>query len=177
MLGSHLSRRRTRLDSTRASVIRHAIDRHIVDGLVINVVDVCDVYVVNRAVVVEIAPAPLSAVITVARISETVVNAAVESHGRSPISWIPCVEACCKGPITRRPQQAYCRRQHPGSGNPVVVVIIGTPCPVAGDPVVAGPWTNRLGIDRNHRRAETDADRHRAPRGKCCGNEQRAQHR
>ena len=53
------------MNSIGAAVIGNSVNRHSVDdGLVVDVMNVRDVYVVDRAVVVKVAATPLTTVIT-----------------------------------------------------------------------------------------------------------------
>src|SRR5271156_7179300 len=71
------------------SAIAPVITHSIVDlghSRFIDVVDDRDIYVSYGAVVIEVVVIPASALITIAKISEAVADAAVETHGRTPIS-------------------------------------------------------------------------------------------
>ncbi len=110
----------------------------------------------HRAVVVERASAPFSAGKAHAAITEAVVNSTVEADVRAPITTTPCVNTVGPSPVARGPQQAY-RRYHPGSGYPVVAVIV-IPGPVAGRPHMAGAGADRLGVNGQRRRSDTNGD-------------------
>ncbi len=120
-LGRHLRLRWLRLNSTRTSVIGNAIDGNVVDRLVIDM-HVGNVHVVDGAVVVEITALPVSAVIAASGIAESIINAAIEADGRTPVAGVPTVEAGREYPPARRPQVTWLRSRHPRSGHPVVVV-------------------------------------------------------
>src|SRR5271155_2221 len=147
-----------RIDATPSAVVADAIDGDVVDdGLVdVDIADDGGVYAADRSVVVEAVSAPVAAFITSAVVAEAVVHAAVEADMRAPVSGVPEVAAITPAPISRRPEHTDCRSEHPGSGNPVVVVAI--PCPVAGCPDVVGTGANGLGIDRQGRWCGADCD-------------------
>ena len=89
----------------RTAVVADAVYIDVVDdSLVVHVVNSVDVYVIDRAIVVEIAAAPVSAVIAVAWIAEAVINAAVESDGRSPETGVPVIQSSRKAPIAGCPK-------------------------------------------------------------------------
>ncbi len=141
-----------------AAVIARATAVVVVDhGAVVAVVDIGDIDVVDRAVVIEPPLVPAPAVVTVAAVAIAVVDAAVVADVGAPVAGVEGIEAAIPGPVTGRPQEADLRRLHPGSGHPVVVVIaIG---PVARGPDVAVVGQHRLFVDRQLGRR--DADRHR----------------
>jgi hypothetical protein len=58
----------------------------------------------HSRVVAEHAPGPDAAQEADARVSESVVDATVESDVRSPISGVPYVDRTFKAPVSRRPQ-------------------------------------------------------------------------
>src|SRR5271169_2532049 len=142
MLSSCLGCRGPRLNSTRPSVVSNPSGVDIVSYRpIVNIMYVGNVYVVDRAIVVKIAAVPISAVVTIARVPPSIVNAAIKAYGRSPISRVPQVESSRKAPPARRPQEAHLRRVHPSSRHPVVVAHIRVPSPVPGRPQVARPGT------------------------------------
>src|SRR5262249_10074840 len=81
---------------------------------------------------------------------ESVIDAAVISDVRTPISGPEGIDATDKGPVTGRPQQSRLRRLNPGAGNPVIIVII--PGPIARGPINAGRGNRRLVVLRQRRR-------------------------
>src|SRR5271156_6894173 len=82
--GSFLFRRRTRVDSAM-SVEAHVRIVPYVHVLVVNVVK-AGAHMPNRRVVEEMPAFPTSAIEAVAEISEAVVNPAIKTNRRSPIS-------------------------------------------------------------------------------------------
>src|SRR2546423_6054603 len=72
-------------DATIPAVVTHA-SRGVVDHAgVVDVMDVGNIHIVNGTVVEESPVVPATALIAFAKVSETIVNAAVEPNSRSPI--------------------------------------------------------------------------------------------
>src|SRR5215467_8707214 len=94
---------RTSTDSAVASVIADAIHRDVIDHSSVVDMHVSDPDVVDAAVVVEVPTSPVSARIASANIAETIINAAVETDMRSPITRIPDINTLMPTPIARRP--------------------------------------------------------------------------
>lgn len=88
---SHFSRVRTGINSARAAVVTDVADANVVDARVVGVVDDVDVYVCGGAIVVEVAAVPAAAIKARAGIAEAVINAAVKSDMRSPITDVPVI--------------------------------------------------------------------------------------
>src|SRR5208283_4825123 len=81
---------RSSVNSTLAAVVTDMVHCGVVDyGLVVNIVNVRDVHVVHRAVVVEGPVIPISAFIADTTIAEAVVDATVEADMRTPVAFIP----------------------------------------------------------------------------------------
>ena len=104
-----LLRRWARGDSALSAVVCHV--RIIVydDRLVVDIGHVCDIHIVNRAVVEEFAATPFPALEAFAAVSEPVINAAIKSNVRAPIASIPNIEAFVPTPISGCPQKAHFR--------------------------------------------------------------------
>ena len=137
---------RARVHSAFSTVVTHAIVCRVVidDGGVVDVANVRDVYVVNRAVVVKTVVIPAAALVALAKIAVAIIDAAVEADLRRPISFVKEKPVAVPCPITWGPEQAGLRRHHPGTGHPVVVVVIVVVCPVAWRPNVSVGWARRL---------------------------------
>jgi len=166
-----LLRRGTCRDSAVSAVVRHM--RIIVydGGPVIDVGDVCDIHIRHRPVVEKFAAAPFAAGEAFAEVSETVINAAVESDMRTPIAGIPNIEAIVPTPVSGGPQKAYFRGYDPGAGHPVVAVIVA-PRPVSGCPYKARAGAEGLRVNRQRRRTNShgNADANFCRRwGRECG--------
>lgn len=106
----------------------------------VDVVHHVDIHIVVRAVVIEVAAAPVAALVAVANIAKAVVNAAVVADVQAPVSAIEPVTVVVEAPIARGPQSALVRSLDPPARHPVIA--IRTPGPVAGSPeiIVAGSW-------------------------------------
>jgi hypothetical protein len=78
----------------RAAVVADAVHILVVDDrTVVHIVNVDDVYVVDRAIVVKIAAMPISTCVAETGVAEAVVNAAVKSDSRSPVACVPVIQA------------------------------------------------------------------------------------
>jgi hypothetical protein len=97
------------------------------------------VHLSDGGVVEEHPVIPISTVVADASIAEAVIDAAVISYVRPPISGVPNISATIVAPVAGRPQQPDSRWQHPRTGDPVITnVSVG---PVTWRPYVAGAWT------------------------------------
>jgi hypothetical protein len=95
---------RPRRDSSGSAVIADPVDGNVVDDrLVVDVVNVGDVYVVDGAVVVEGSISPFPTVVTAAGITEAVVNTAIETHRRAPITDVPDEGRSAPSPVSGCP--------------------------------------------------------------------------
>ena len=149
MLGCQLCGCGARLDTIWPAVVADAVHRNVVyHRLVVHVAYALRIDVIDGAVVVKLPTLPAASVIAIARISIAVINAAVEPNRRSPITRVPIVLGIGKAPVARRPKIAGLGSHYPRSGNPEVLVIIGTPCPIARHPDVTGSGKRWLGIHR-----------------------------
>jgi hypothetical protein len=137
-LSRELRRRWLRLNSTGSSVVGDTSYVDIIGhGLVINIGDIGNVYVIDRAIVVKVAATPISAIVTIAGVAESIVNTAVKANAQPPVAGVPPVKSTRKTPIARRPEVTGLRRQRPGSRYPVVVSRVRAPGPVARNPNIA----------------------------------------
>jgi len=145
-------RRRSPVHSTR-TVKASAVDRRVVvhHRLVIHVVNLGHVHVIHRSVVVEIVSPPISALITFPPVSIAVIYSAIETDVRPPVTPIPYIHSVVPSPISRRPQVAGRRREHPCAGYPVIIFIVVAVSPVAGRPDIIIAGTNRLYVHRQRR--------------------------
>lgn len=73
------------------------------EARVVDVVVSCLVYVIRRAVVVELTPVPTSSVIPLAGVSEPIVNAAIEANLGAPIAFVKAISVVLPGPIAGCP--------------------------------------------------------------------------
>lgn len=72
-------------------------------GGVVGIVDDGGVHIRHRGVVVVGATDPLTAVESGANVAKSVVNTAVKSHVRSPVSGVPKISSAAPAPIARGP--------------------------------------------------------------------------
>ncbi len=122
-------------------------DRRVVDGCHVDAAKI-----VRRAIVGEGAVIPASALIAVSAITEAVIDAAVESDGRAPISAVPEIGVIDPAPITRSPEIPDLGRRDPGARNPEITAIAVSP--IARSPDIAELGKGRLGVNRQHRRRD-----------------------
>jgi hypothetical protein len=140
------------LQSARSADETHAISAPavIVPAVVINVMHDADVHIVVGAVVIEMAAAPVTALVADADVAETVVDAAVEADVRTPIATIKAVAAMPEAPISGRPESALVGSLDPPAGHPVVAC--RRISPVTWRPKVAVAGSRRLVIVGQRRR-------------------------
>src|SRR6516164_6048201 len=138
LCGGFLLRRGPRIHSARAAVVADVVDRHVVDGAVVDIGDVGRPNVVHRAVVPELVVAPVAALVSVAEITEPVDDSAVKANLGRPVTRVPRIGTITVAPVTGGPHEVGVRRQHPGAGYPVVAAVVLAPAPVSGNPQVAG---------------------------------------
>jgi hypothetical protein len=132
-----------------AAVIRHRIIVHISDGL--------GIHIRNRTVVINDTVVPIGAIITAARISIAVVDAAIEANVRTPVSCVPQISAVFISPPRRRPERTHPGSHYPGAGNPVITGIRIIPIPGRPNVIVPGTW--RLAVIGKGRRRFRSFDR------------------
>src|SRR2546430_1866640 len=137
---------RARIDSAVTSVVGDTVYGEFVDDRLVVDVNVGDIHVVHRAVVEEVTVSPISALVATAKVAKPVINAAVESDVRSPITCVPNISALAPSPITGGPQQSRLRSHHPCAWHPEVA--FRTVGPITRSPDITVTWTCRLDIDR-----------------------------
>jgi hypothetical protein len=147
---SQFRRRGPRLDSTAAAVVTDPIATVVRNSIFVNVVNYCGIHIGDRAIVFNRAVVPIRAIITAARISEAVIDAAVEADMWTPIARVSNIEAVLVTPVWRRPQRSNPGCDHPSSGDPIVTGrrII----PVTGRPEIVVFGTRRLAVLGKRRR-------------------------
>jgi hypothetical protein len=139
--------RRASGNSTGAAVVADAVHGGIVDyRRVVNVVNVGDVHVVHRTVVVKLSVLPTSALIADTAIAKAVIDAAVEADLLTPVAAIPGEGAAAPTPVTGSPEQTNGGRLNPRAWYPEVAFI--TISPVAGRPQIAGLGGHGLHVHR-----------------------------
>ena len=117
-----LFRSRALIDPAAPAVVADPSHIPLINRRVIHVVNDRDVHVVDRAIVEEASIFPTAAFIAMAKIAVPVVDPAIESDHRPPISFIENKSAAAPTPITRSPQKTDLRRQHPSPRNPIIIV-------------------------------------------------------
>jgi len=109
---------------------------------VIDVVYDVDVDIVVRTVVVEMAAAPVAALVAKSYIAKAVVYAAIVADVGTPVAAVKAVAVMVIAPIARGPKSALVGSLDPHAGHPVISAI--TPSPVAGRPEVVVAGSGRL---------------------------------
>lgn len=127
---------------------------HYVSG--VNVMNNRGVHVRDPCVVEILAASPVAAIKSGAWITESIVNPAIKTDYRTPITGIPDIEAVRKSPVPGGPEKAHLRREDPDAGDPVVA--LGAVGPVTRFPDIAGTRTKRLGIHGKNRWPDADRD-------------------
>jgi len=98
-------RGRSRRSPTSAAIEADVSYGRIVDdGFVVDVGDVDAAEIIHGPVVSEDAASPIAALVAGAHIAEAVIDAAVESDMRPPISGVPNIEAVPPAPIPWGPE-------------------------------------------------------------------------
>jgi hypothetical protein len=138
-----LLRCRPRIDSAMASVVTGPSYLNTRHGRFIKVMNHCNIYISCCAVIEDSAMIPIGAIITTARISETVVDAAIKTDVGCPVAGVPDIDAILITPPWRRPKRADPWRHHPRPRNPVVST---RPRPVTRRPDVIVAWAGRLAV-------------------------------
>src|ERR1700681_1011258 len=132
---------RPRIDATVTTVVADARHRRVVDGCVVDVMNLGDVHVVDRAVIKEAPVVPTPALIAFTGISEAIVDAAIEPYLGRPEAVVEGERLAAPGPVTGSPKQTRLRCQHPCTGHPKVIVRIVGPV----------PWCPEITISRTKR--------------------------
>jgi hypothetical protein len=118
--------------------------------MIVDIADSAVVDMIHAAVVVEVRPIPVSAVVAETEIPKSIVDATVKSDVPSPVPMVKAIRAAIVTPVSRGPQRTDKRRFNPASRNPVVA--IRAPRPVSRSPQVIRIRSWRLVILRNRRR-------------------------
>src|SRR5271165_1414947 len=130
-----LLRSRTRRGPTCASVVTDTVHRCIVDNRgVVNIVNVGDIDIVHRAVVIELAVVPAATLVTSAKVAKTVIDSTIEPDCWPPIARVESERDTVPAPIGRRPEESHLRGEHPRARYPVVIFGVGIPGPVTRRP-------------------------------------------
>ena len=131
---------RPHLDSTRSAVETYPCAAPLVPAnlAVVDVVHHGGVDVIYSAVVIEVAAAPVTALVAEAYVAKTVVDAAIVADVPAPVTAVKAVTAMPEAPVAGGPECALIGSLDPRAGHPVIA--LWRPGPVAGRPevVVAG---------------------------------------
>src|SRR5262249_959266 len=141
---------------TIGTVEAGAVSIHIPGERVIDVgvVDDVGIHARHSGVVLEGVSAPAPAPVAVSGVAKTVINAAVKTDSRPPVTLIKHVCAVAPAPPRRCPKQTYSRRWDPGARNQIIIPV--TPSPVSGSPDVACDRAERLLVYRQRRWSDVD---------------------
>src|SRR5882724_86977 len=132
-----------------AAVETHAVDGDIVDdSFIVDVGDVHRAYVDDGAIVEDVTVPPIAALVASAAVAVAVIDATIESDGRTPIADMPKIHTCPEGPVSRCPQIIRLRCLDPCARHPVVILDVVTPSPIARSPQIPVSGNRRLVIDR-----------------------------
>src|SRR5712691_2448835 len=102
--------RRTHVDPTVAAVVADASQRRVVNhGGIVDVVNLSDVHVVHRTVVIKTSVVPTPTFITAAEITVAIVDSAIETYNRTPIAFVKDETATAPGPIAGGPEETNFR--------------------------------------------------------------------
>jgi len=123
-------------------------DHGIID---IRIVNDGSIYARNSRVVTEMPAIPLATAIPSAAVTKPIINTAIKTYMRAPITGMPGIDTAAPTPISRGPQKANGRRRRPITGNPVIARII-VPGPVTRHPEITVHRTKRLFVNRYGRR-------------------------
>lgn len=99
--------------STVTAVVAYVTGVALVCSCVVIIVFCITVNIIHRRVVIEMPMVPAAAIITVAEVSEAIVDAAVKPYGRAPVTFIKQKAVPARTPITRSPQISSLGRHHP----------------------------------------------------------------
>ena len=130
---------RRNMEPARSAVVtRMGVVRIHDDRAVVHVVHDADIHVVDRAVVVEVTSAPVTALVAVTGVAKAVIDAAIIADVLTPIAGVIAVGVVPVAPVAGGPKCALVGSLNPCAGNPIIAV--WRPGPVARRPdiVVAG---------------------------------------
>ncbi len=155
-------------NATGPAYIRHSIvvdDRRIMhDGLIhIGIVNDGPVHVHHGGVIRELTTAPFATDKADAHVTEAIVDAAIVSDVRTPISGVEDIHTIVEAPVGRRPQCSLIWSRDPCTRNPVVAVIAISP--VAWHPHQTWLRASWLHINRKDWRRKSHADENTRIRG------------
>ena len=144
--GLHVLRCRTSTDTAGTSVVADAVYGDIIDDSVVGIVNVGDVNIVYSGVVVELVVLPAATLVSVAEVTEAVVDPAIKADDWPPIACGEEEAGAVPSPVARRPKITGHGSEHPCAGDPVVIAEVRIPGPIARDPDVSRCRTRWLNI-------------------------------
>jgi hypothetical protein len=132
------------MGSTRSAVVTHTgfAALIIAHGVVVDVLRPRAVHIIEGAVVVEMAAAPVAALVTVADVAKAVIDTAIVADVLAPVAGVKPVGIIPVAPVAWGPESAFVRSLHPRAGHPGIAV--STPGPVSGRPDIAVAGNRRL---------------------------------
>src|SRR5580704_11756022 len=139
----------TSVDASIATIEADAGDGGFVDARVVDVVNHIHVYVQHSAVIEKVTVIPASTFKTMAKVTEAVVNPAIETYLRAPVAIIENVATVSPAPIAWSPEKTDFGSHYPGSRHPKITVI--TVSPISGGPQIAVAGADWLLVDRQFR--------------------------
>src|SRR5580692_1573018 len=146
--------RRTPVNAATAAVVADPGLVVVDDRRVVHIVNVGDVHVVDRTVVEEVSVLPASAFITIAKISVTVTDSAVEADVQSPVAFIEGIAVAAPAPIAGSPEKIGLGSHHPCARHPVVPCVSVGVGPISGRPEITVARTKRLLVRGQFRRGQ-----------------------
>src|SRR5208282_3349170 len=147
---------RTRGYPPAAAVVADPVHCRIVDRGVIRVVNVGDVHVVHRTVVVKLSVLPTSTFITLTEVAIAIIDSAIETYVRTPVAFIESIHAVAPAPIAWGPEKTDLRSHHPRTWHPIVITIGGVVSPVPRRPDIALGGEGWLLVHGQRRRGDAN---------------------
>ena len=149
---------RLRLYSAISTVKAGTVSVHVLGERIIDVgvIDNGLIHARHSGVVLEVVSTPSSAPVAVSGVAITVINASIKADMRSPVTLVKRVCAVVPAPPSRCPKQTDLRWSDPDARDPVIIVVIGIPAPVAWSPDVTCNRARWLLIYRQRRRSKID---------------------
>jgi len=154
---SQLLRRRPRIDSATSAVKADPAAASVRHLVVVNIMNGGGINICHGAVIGKPALIPICAVVATPRVSIAVIDAAVVTNMRTPVTRVPVVVSVVVAPPGRRPERSYIRGKHPHPGDPIIAV--ARIIPVTGRPNIVVAGGGRLAVIGKGRRRFRSFDR------------------
>ena len=138
--------RRPRLNPTAPTVVCNTIATAMWNRVFIDVMNGRGIHIRDAAIVLESVVIPIGAIISVARISEAVIDTAVKADMRPPIARMIDINAVAVTPVRWCPERSYPRSNYPRSRDPIISG--GRVIPVSGSPKVIVAGSGGLAVFR-----------------------------